>query len=77
MFKSRKDHKTANNVFQVHEIMLRDRPRQNAYRDAIQQCKAQFAGKVVLDVGAGTGILSVMCAKVRLNILFILKSAIN
>lgn len=45
--------------------MLRDRPRQNAYRDAIQQCKAQFEGKVVLDVGAGTGILSVLCAKVR------------
>lgn len=43
--------------------MLRDRPRQNAYRDAIEQCKAQFAGKVVLDVGAGTGILSVLCAK--------------
>lgn len=48
---------------QVHEIMLRDRPRQEAYRDAIQQCLSHIAGKVVLDVGAGTGILSVLCAQ--------------
>lgn len=43
--------------------MLRDRPRQIAYRDAIEQNRSQFEGKVVLDVGAGTGILSVLCAQ--------------
>lgn len=44
--------------------MLRDRPRQVAYRDAIHQNRSQFEGKIVLDVGAGTGILSILCAQV-------------
>lgn len=43
--------------------MLRDRPRQIAYRDAIHQNRDKFRDKVVLDVGAGTGILSILCAK--------------
>lgn len=51
-------------ALQVHETMLRDRPRQTAYRDAIHQNRSQFEGKIVLDVGAGTGILSVLCAQV-------------
>lgn len=44
--------------------MLRDRPRMEAYRDAIVDCRAAIEGKVVLDVGAGTGILSVLCAQI-------------
>lgn len=43
--------------------MLNDRPRQEAYRDAILSNRSLFAGKTVLDVGAGTGILSVFCAQ--------------
>lgn len=42
--------------------MLCDRPRQEAYRDAIFSNRSLFAGKTVLDVGAGTGILSIFCA---------------
>lgn len=42
--------------------MLCDRPRQEAYRDAILGNRALFAGKTVLDVGAGSGILSIFCA---------------
>lgn len=43
--------------------MLNDRPRQDAYRTAIHSNRELFAGKTVLDVGAGTGILSIFCAQ--------------
>jgi len=43
--------------------MLEDQRRMNAYHDAIMQNKPHFAGKVVLDVGAGSGILSIWAAK--------------
>ena len=47
----------------VHELMLKDRPRTEAYRDFILKNKALFKGKVVVDVGAGTGILSMFAAQ--------------
>lgn len=48
---------------QVHRLMLKDRPRQKAYQEAILSNRKLFAGKTVLDVGAGTGILSIFCAQ--------------
>lgn len=42
--------------------MLSDRPRQEAYRNAILGNRTLFAGKTVLDVGSGSGILSIFCA---------------
>eukprot|EP01134_Creolimax_fragrantissima_P005935 CFRG5935T1 len=48
---------------QIHEDMIRDEVRTQAYRRAILDHKDYFKGKVVLDVGAGTGILSVFCAQ--------------
>lgn len=40
------------------QIMLEDHVRMNAYQKAILHNKDDFQGKVVMDVGAGTGILS-------------------
>ena len=43
--------------------MLKDTVRTDAYRDFIYENKSLFLGKVVLDVGCGTGILSMLCAR--------------
>lgn len=48
---------------EIHETMLKDFVRTNAYRDFIYQNKQLFKDKVVLDIGCGTGILSMFCAK--------------
>ena len=42
----------------IHEEMLKDEVRTRSYRDAIYQNKHLFKDRVVLDVGCGTGILS-------------------
>ncbi|OAL26225.1 hypothetical protein AYO22_04403 [Fonsecaea multimorphosa] len=47
----------------IHESMIKDRVRTDAYRDFIYDHKHLFKDKVVLDVGCGTGILSMFCAK--------------
>jgi len=43
--------------------MIRDSARTEAYRNAILSNSNLFCGKTVLDVGAGTGILSIFCAQ--------------
>ncbi|KAH0832527.1 hypothetical protein AYO21_10659 [Fonsecaea monophora] len=47
----------------IHESMIKDRIRTDTYRDFIYDHKHLFKDKVVLDVGCGTGILSMFCAK--------------
>ncbi|CAI7626246.1 unnamed protein product [Penicillium pancosmium] len=47
----------------IHESMLKDTIRTDAYRDFVYENKHLFKDKVVLDVGCGTGILSMFCAK--------------
>ena len=55
--------KPANIPAEIHEIMLKDTVRTDAYRDFIYDNKNLFKGKSVLDVGCGTGILSLFCAR--------------
>lgn len=43
--------------------MLKDVVRTKTYQNVIYNNKFLFKNKVVLDVGAGTGILSLFCAK--------------
>jgi protein arginine N-methyltransferase 1 len=47
----------------IHETMLRDAARTNAYADALLKNKDFVKDKVVLDVGCGTGILCLLAAK--------------
>ncbi|KAJ1804896.1 Nuclear SAM-dependent mono-and asymmetric methyltransferase [Coemansia sp. RSA 2599] len=47
----------------IHEEMLKDEVRTTSYRDSIVKNKHLFKDKVVLDVGCGTGILSMFAAK--------------
>ncbi|EYU35549.1 hypothetical protein MIMGU_mgv1a006760mg [Erythranthe guttata] len=47
----------------IHEEMIKDRVRTETYRNAILHHQDRIAGKVVVDVGCGTGILSIFCAQ--------------
>ena len=47
----------------IHEEMLKDEVRTLSYRASIYQNKHLFRDKIVLDVGCGTGILSMFAAK--------------
>jgi len=48
----------------IHEEMLKDEVRTISYRNAVYHNAHLFKGKVVMDVGSGTGILSMFAAKV-------------
>ena len=48
---------------EIHETMLKDQVRTDAYRDFVYDNKNLFKDKVVLDIGCGTGILSMFAAR--------------
>ncbi|CAJ2661516.1 probable protein arginine N-methyltransferase 6.1 isoform X2 [Trifolium pratense] len=47
----------------VHRNMIQDTHRMEAYNSAVLFYKDRIEGKVIVDVGCGTGILSIFCAK--------------
>ena len=49
--------------FGIHEEMLKDEVRTKTYMQAIERNRHLFKDKIVLDVGCGTGILSMFCAR--------------
>ncbi|XP_056383896.1 protein arginine N-methyltransferase 3 [Hyla sarda] len=49
--------------FSIHEEMLKDTVRTESYRNFMYQNPDVFKDKVILDVGCGTGILSMFAAK--------------
>lgn len=49
--------------FYIHEEMIKDSHRTNSYKNAILNNKDAFKDKIVLDIGCGTGILSIFAAR--------------
>ena len=49
--------------FNIHEEMLKDKARTDAYKNSIEKNAHLFEGKTVLDIGTGTGILSLFAVK--------------
>ena len=47
----------------IHEEMLKDTSRTLAYQRAIEGNAADFKDKIVMDIGCGTGILSIFAAR--------------
>ncbi|XP_023954388.2 uncharacterized protein LOC112057987 [Bicyclus anynana] len=60
---SQSDYFTNYEDLEIHRLMLEDDPRTDSYRRAILENTSYFKGKVVMDVGCGTGILSIFCAQ--------------
>ncbi|KAH0484267.1 MAG: uncharacterized protein KVP18_005234 [Porospora cf. gigantea A] len=46
----------------VHRLMLKDAPRVEAYKRALEACKGRIENGVVVDVGSGTGFLAILAA---------------
>lgn len=61
--------------FYIHEEMLKDRVRTTTYMRAIEENKNDFKDKIVLDIGAGTGILSIFAARAGAKHVYAIENA--
>uniref|UniRef100_A0A8C4QI70 type I protein arginine methyltransferase n=3 Tax=Eptatretus burgeri TaxID=7764 RepID=A0A8C4QI70_EPTBU len=59
----------------IHEVMLKDRVRTQSYQDFIYKNEHLFKDKVVLDVGCGSGILSLFAAQAGARHVFAVEQA--
>jgi type I protein arginine methyltransferase len=55
--------------------MLKDKVRTEAYMHAIEYNKADFKDKIVMDIGAGTGILSIFAARAGAKHVYAIENA--
>jgi len=77
-FDSAKDHDYYYNSYSshhIHEEMLKDQHRTLTYQRAIEGNPEDFKGKVVLDIGCGTGILSIFAARAGAKHVYALDNA--
>lgn len=61
--------------FYIHEEMLKDKERTLAYKRAIERNYNDFKGKIVMDIGAGTGILSIFAARAGASHVYAIENA--
>ena len=77
-FSGKKDHDYyygSYSNFYIHEEMLKDSVRTRAYQQAIEQNPEDFKDKIVLDIGAGTGILSIFAARAGAKHVYAIENA--
>lgn len=61
--------------FYIHEEMLKDSNRTRTYQQAIENNPEDFKDKIVLDIGAGTGILSIFAARAGAKHVYAIENA--
>jgi protein arginine N-methyltransferase 1 len=61
--------------FHIHEEMLKDSVRTRAYQRAIEENPSDFKDKIVLDIGCGTGILSIFAARAGAKHVYAIENA--
>lgn len=61
--------------FYIHEEMLKDTIRTKTYQQAIENNPEDFKDKIVLDIGAGTGILSIFAARAGAKHVYAIENA--
>ena len=75
---SKKDHDYyfgSYSSFYIHEEMLKDTVRTRAYQNAIEGNPFDFKDKIVMDIGCGTGILSIFAARAGAKHVYAIENA--